>query len=209
MTEQIRHWDDLHNGGEIGKTPGGPSSLAMEAARSLPVPSRVLELGCGSGADAAYLAAEGHDVLALDFSAVAIRRAASVHADVGVDFRVADFSRPLDLRPESFDLVYARLSMHYFPDSVTRELVGEVARLLAEEGRLVALCKSVADPLCGKGSRIEDDMYRLDGHVRHFFSAGYMRELLGSGFRPARVTEFEGVAYGRNSAFVKVFAQRK
>jgi SAM-dependent methyltransferase len=208
MTEQVRHWDDLHNGHDTGTSPEGPSSLAKETARALPARSRVLELGCGSGADAAYLAREGHDVLAVDFSAIAIRRAASGHADVGVDFRVADFSRPLDLRPESFDLVYSRLSMHYFPDSVTRAVVGEIARVLVRKGRLVALCKSVADPLCGQGSRIEDDMYRLDDHVRHFFSAEYMCELLDGRFRPVHVTEFEGVAYGRDSAFVKVVARR-
>jgi len=208
MTEQVRHWDDLHTGYDTGTSSDGPSSLAKEAARSLPARSRVLELGCGSGADAAYLAGAGHDVLAVDFSEVAIRRAASRYADVGVDFRVADFSLPLDLRSESFDLVYSRLSIHYFPDSVTRAVVDEITRVLVRKGRLVALCKSVADPLCGRGSRIEDDMFLLDDHVRHFFSAGYMYDLLDGRFRPVDVTEFEGVVYGQDSAFVKAVARR-
>jgi SAM-dependent methyltransferase len=168
----------------------------------------VLELGCGTGADAALFAAEGHRVLALDFSAVAIGRAARQYAGLGVEFRVADFSRPLDLGSESVDLVYSRMSLHYFTDEVTRAVVGELARVLVRGGLLVVLCRSVADPLWGEGTRIEADMYRFNDHVRHFFSAGYLRELLAGRFDPARVTEFEGLAYGYDSAFVEAVARR-
>lgn len=209
MTGQVHHWDGLHSARDVGTSRDGPSTLAKETARFLDARARVLELGCGAGSDAAYFAREGHEVLALDFSAVAIRRASRHYADSGVEFREADFSRPLDFPPGSFDLVYSRLSLHYFTDEVTRALVGELARVLVRNGRLVVLCRSVADPLWGRGVKIEEDMFRLDDHVRHFFSVGYLRELLAEGFTQAEVTEFRGTAYGRESAFVKAVARRK
>ncbi|HEY3470018.1 MAG TPA: class I SAM-dependent methyltransferase [Amycolatopsis sp.] len=209
MTGQIHHWDGLHSARDAGASSDGPSTLAEETARSLDTRARVLELGCGAGADAAHFAREGHEVLALDFSAVAIRRASRHYVGLGVEFREVDFSRPLDLPSESFDLVYSRLSLHYFTDDVTRALIGEVARLLVRDGCLVVLCRSVADPLCGRGVKIEDNMFRLDDHVRHFFSVGYMRELIADRFGQAEVTEFDGSAYGYESAFVKAVARRK
>jgi len=55
---------------------------------------RVLELGCGTGHDAARLAREGHEVVAVDFSRAAISRARVLHGE-GADFRIADIAEPL------------------------------------------------------------------------------------------------------------------
>lgn len=49
-----------------------PSALAQEWAAELPTGSRILELGCGLGADARYFAEHGHQVLAVDYSRPAI-----------------------------------------------------------------------------------------------------------------------------------------
>jgi len=209
MTEQVHHWDGLHDAHDVGTSADRPSLLAEETARYLGGRARVLELGCGAGSDAAHFASEGHEVLALDFSAVAIRRASRHCSNPDVRFRVADFARPLELPSESFDLVYSRLSLHYFTDEVTRAVVDEVARVLVPNGRLVVLCRSVADPLWGKGVELGKNMYRLNGHVRHFFSAGYLRELIAGRFDSAEVTEFPGAAYGYESAFVKAVATRR
>ena len=54
----------------------------------------VLELGCGTGNDAARLAAEGYSVTAIDLSAEAIARAQARYGS-RADFRVADVTRPL------------------------------------------------------------------------------------------------------------------
>jgi 2-polyprenyl-3-methyl-5-hydroxy-6-metoxy-1,4-benzoquinol methylase len=55
-------------------------------------PARVIELGCGTGASAVWLAARGFEVTAVDISRLAIQRAIrrAARARVGVRFRMGD-----------------------------------------------------------------------------------------------------------------------
>src|SRR5690348_7496985 len=55
-------------------------SLAGWFGDGLLAPGRVLELGCGNGRNAAYLASQGCRVDAVDFSAAAIERAGELVA---------------------------------------------------------------------------------------------------------------------------------
>jgi SAM-dependent methyltransferase len=79
-------------------------SFAAEAADLSP--GRALDLACGEGRHAVWLAERGWEVTAVDFSDVAIARACARAASeqVEVDFRCADL---LDFVPEreAFDLV--------------------------------------------------------------------------------------------------------
>ncbi|WP_437584428.1 class I SAM-dependent methyltransferase [Paramicrobacterium sp. CJ85] len=67
----------------------GPSDSVKRFAEMLPENARVLEIGCGTGADARFLASQGHEVTAFDFSWVAIDLARQ-QKDASVDFRVAN-----------------------------------------------------------------------------------------------------------------------
>jgi SAM-dependent methyltransferase len=69
-------------------------------------PGRVLDVGCGEGADAVWLAGLGWDVTALEVSGVALARAAGHARDAGVtvDWVYAELAQA-KLAPASFDLV--------------------------------------------------------------------------------------------------------
>lgn len=73
-------------------------------------PGRALDVGCGEGGDAIWLARQGWEVTGVDVSAVALQRAADTAkaADVAVDWICADIAS-MDPAPSGYDLV----SVHY------------------------------------------------------------------------------------------------
>jgi SAM-dependent methyltransferase len=86
------NWEDHHRA-EIEDGPeSAPSGLAVAAASQLPASSTVLDLGCGLGADARYLADQGHQVLAVDYSRPALAWAQEHLADEAVLFERANLT---------------------------------------------------------------------------------------------------------------------
>jgi SAM-dependent methyltransferase len=208
MRDQQVIWEEIYRE-ELTGEPPGPSDFAKRVASLLGVPARVLELGCGTGADAAYFASLGHDVLALDFAPEAVRFARDYYGPLDrLRFEVQDISRtPLLLPSDGVDLIYARLSLHYFTDAFTRSIFTELRRLLAPQGLLAFMCKSTSDPRYGEGTEIEPDMFESD-HARHFFSLDYAAGCLRSGFEVVSLTEDKGPLYGSSSAFVTAIARK-
>ena len=66
-------WDDRFAASELvfGHV---PNAFVAEEAGRIPVPSEVVELGAGEGRNAVHLAKAGHQVTAVDFSPVALRK---------------------------------------------------------------------------------------------------------------------------------------
>lgn len=180
LPDQRRHWTRLH---AHGRQDAGPSDLVRSIAPILSARSRVLELGCGQGDDAAYLANFGHDIIACDFvEAVVDANRQRFRTRNGLTFRVMRTDEPFPDAAGSFDAVYAHLTLHYFRHDVTEKIFGEIQRVLGPAGVLAFACKSDQDLLYGQGTPIEPDMFELHGHVRHFFSEAYARRLLDRSF---------------------------
>ena len=79
-----------------------PSPLLVQVADLLP-PGRALDLACGGGRNAVYLADLGWQVTAVDVSPVAI---AEVGRRPNVDARIADLERhEYRIEPVAFDLI--------------------------------------------------------------------------------------------------------
>ena len=143
----------------------------------------VLELGCGTGNDAARLAREGYRVTAIDLSAEAIARA---HARFGsnVRFLVADMALPLPFRDASFDAVMSNVALHMFPDRVTRLVFAEIRRLVRPGGLFLFHVNAIEDrPLRARWRPVareleQDFVLEESGQTMHFFSDRYLRELL-------------------------------
>ncbi|MDX2563203.1 class I SAM-dependent methyltransferase [Streptomyces sp. TX20-6-3] len=87
---------------------GRPNGALVAEVAGL-TPGRVLDVGCGEGADAVWLARRGWDVTALEVSGVALERAAGHARDAGVAVRwVHATLTDAALPPASFDLVSAQ-----------------------------------------------------------------------------------------------------
>src|SRR5947209_11962622 len=105
------HWDERYQQGATPWETDQPSSeLQRVLAEAAIQPCRALELGCGTGASAVWLAQQGFDVTALDLSALAIDRARQQanRAGVRVNFHVADVLNPPEELVCPFDFLFDR-----------------------------------------------------------------------------------------------------
>src|SRR3954466_14110312 len=93
-------WDRRYAASEL-LWGGEPNAFVATEVGDLP-PGRALDLACGEGRNAIWLAERGWTVTAVDFSDVAVEKGRSRNPDV--DFRVADV---LELEPDeqAYDLV--------------------------------------------------------------------------------------------------------
>ena len=142
----------------------------------------ILELGCGTGNDAARLADEGFSVTAIDLSGEAIGQARAKFGSLA-RFLVADITHRLPFPDGSFDAVMSNVAMHMFPDDVTRAVFAQVGRLVRAGGLFVFHVNSLADrPLRARSlpaRELEPDYVAEEsGQTMHFFSEAYLRELL-------------------------------
>jgi len=98
---------------------GGPQPELEQLVRGR-APARALDLGCGTGADAVYLAGHGWQTTGVDFAPEAIAAARKKAADAGVDaaFVVGDASRLADAGVRGpFDLLLDIGCYHTIPAS--------------------------------------------------------------------------------------------
>lgn len=100
---ETEHWEGRYTGAE--PPPWDTGRVSAELVRRVNdakiAPCRAVELGCGTGINAIWLAQRGFDVTAVDISPTAIERARQRAADVGVSVRfvVADVTALPDLGP--------------------------------------------------------------------------------------------------------------
>ena len=142
----------------------------------------ILELGCGTGNDAARLAGAGYSVTAIDLSGEAIGQAQARFGSMA-RFMVADMTQRLPFPDGGFDAVMSNVAMHMFPDAVTRTLFAEVGRVVRPGGLFVFHVNALEDrPLRARAlpaRELEPDYVEEEsGQTMHFFSEAYLHELL-------------------------------
>ncbi len=104
-------------------------------------PGRVLELGCGHGRNAVYLASRGCGVDAVDFSAQAISwaRERARQAGVAVEFQCCSIF-DATFTAGSYDLVYDSGCFHHLPPHRRRDYAALVHRALKPGGNYGLVC---------------------------------------------------------------------
>lgn len=126
MTEA--QWDQRYS--EFEQMWSGAPNGALVAEVAGLTPGRVLDVGCGEGADAIWLAANGWSVTAVEVSGVALARAAEHAADANVAVHWVHAGLvEAALPPASFDLVSAQYpALLQTPDAAAeRALLDAVA----------------------------------------------------------------------------------
>lgn len=150
-------FEELYAAGDAGETtmawnrtePMPVLQQWFEAAGRRPYGS-VVVVGCGLGADAEYLAAQGLHTMGFDLSPTAIRTARQRYPDSVVDYRIADLLRLPDEWRWTFDLVVEIYTVQALPPAVRAEATAAVRDLVAPGGTLLAI--EVVAPVDDDGS---------------------------------------------------------
>ncbi|MGE3510623.1 MAG: class I SAM-dependent methyltransferase [Vicinamibacterales bacterium] len=136
-------WNDSYASGEpLPWDTGLPDPQLVEAVESRTItPGRTLEIGCGTGTNAIFLAQHGFDVLGIDISEIAVDNARA-KAEGRCRFEVVDFlAAPPSGAP--FQFVFDRGCFHVFDDEADRARFAEhVAAQLVEHGLWLSLIGS-------------------------------------------------------------------
>lgn len=158
---------------------------------------RVVELGCGLGADAALLVERGLAVFAMDRSPERIQCAAD--AVPAARFVVGDLAAGIPFRSESADLVLASLSLHYFDLETTCRIVRDAARVLRRHGMILCRVNVAGERIArwGEGIEHEPDFFEVEpGLFKRFFTTESLAGFLSLAFDVERMyieeTEMSG-----------------
>jgi SAM-dependent methyltransferase len=140
---QATEWDARYSEREGPLWSGRPNGRLQAETAGLP-PGRALDVGCGEGADAIWLARSGWTVTAIDISEVAVSRAreAAERAGATVEWICGD-AMQMPLPTGSFDLV----SMQYpaLPKAAGEATVRALLDTVRPGGLLLAVYHDLSD----------------------------------------------------------------
>lgn len=140
-------WDERYKSGPdaLPWDDGIPSPELVECFSGLPeAPESVLEIGCGTGTNAIWLAQKGAAVVATDISPTAIDAAKKKCAAAGVkvDLKVSDIVEAAPVPPGSVDFVFDRGVFHVMEPQNREVFIDRVAASLTEGGYWLCLAGS-------------------------------------------------------------------
>ncbi len=135
-------WDRAYEDGTHERqwdTPWASAELAgVLAALDPHAGSDALDIGCGTGADAVFMAKLGLTVIGLDLSAVALELAEERCRAAGVDVHwLTGDALKIPVASESVDLATDRGCLHHIPDAERAQYASEVFRVLRPGGIFV------------------------------------------------------------------------
>jgi 2-polyprenyl-3-methyl-5-hydroxy-6-metoxy-1,4-benzoquinol methylase len=159
--------------------------------------ARALDVGCGSGVVAHFLAERGASVDAVDCNEEAIRFARGQFARENLRFHLG-LANELDFPPESFRHILCLEVVEHLAAGQAADLLASLRRLLAPEGRLLVTTPNYASPwplieFAMDRLRLSPRMQRAQ-HVTRF-RLGRLRRVLGeAGLQVQRSGRFCGLA---------------
>jgi SAM-dependent methyltransferase len=145
-------WENEYKNSKLVTKAEGPQADTLRFLKFLKKEQRykvedrnILDLGCGTGRNANYLAEEGNNVIGIEISKTALKLAKDRANDTGlkVDYRLGDIGEQYDIPDESIDLVLDVTSSNALDEKGRVVYLSEVSRVLKSGGYFFvrALCK--------------------------------------------------------------------
>ncbi len=135
-----------------------------------------IDLGCGIGANTLYLIERGYKILSCDFSEEALR---NVRDNIkGSKTKYINMEEKLPFEDGSFAVAIGDISLHYFNDKNTKNLMKEIKRILTPNGILLARVSSLKD-MHGNYPEIEKGYYNKGAWAQRFFNEEDVKKYFG------------------------------
>lgn len=142
-------WDDRYRAADL-VWGADPNRFVAHALAGREAAGRALDLGCGEGRNAIWLAERGWSVVGVDFSRVALERARKLAGAAGVEVEwvLADVAE-YEAEPEAFGLVV--VSYLQLPQTARRAVLARAAAALAPGGELFMIGHALRNRTEGVG----------------------------------------------------------
>ncbi len=170
-----------------------------------------LDLGCGRGFDTNCLLENELNVFSADFSWGALLAARKTA--LKSDLLQLDMRDGFPFCNDRFGLIIANLSLHYFSNVQTIELIEDLRRILIKGGWLIARVNSTSDQGYieverEKSQRIQEDFYFYHGIPRRYFRESTIRQYFSSGWKIVYLDEKVVTRYEKPKALWEFCAQK-
>ena len=192
---QKEHWEDT-----FANKPdmfGAASDPARYAAGIFKKENRkrVLELGAGQGRDTIFLAQNGFEIYALDYSESGLKEIMRKVQALGLRQSIKvirhDVRNPLPFDDENFDACYSHMLYCMALTTTELEFLSDEIRRVLKPGALnIYTVRHTNDPDYGTGIHRGEDMYEVGGFIVHFFSREKV-EHLAKGYEIVSLDELE------------------
>lgn len=143
-----RDWDETYRKGQTPWDSGRPCSELVRLLEDEVIsPCKALDLGCGTGTNAIYLAQMGFDVTAVDISQVAIEmaREKADAASVSVLFMMVKLPTPF-LPGKVFDFVFDRGCFHALKNDERSQYAEMLKEVTVEDSLFLLLTGNTKEP---------------------------------------------------------------
>lgn len=147
MCDDRINWEQLYQDEFTPWDVKRPDSHLIQIVEDTPIkPCRVLEIGCGTGTNAIWLAGQGFTVTAIDMSETALGIAKKKKGIEACTLMLTDFLED-SLPGTDFEFVFDMGCMHGFKKTEERDLFAQrVAECLLPGGYWLSICSSTDGP---------------------------------------------------------------
>jgi len=194
-------WEEIHRSNDWGKYPSEEviRFIARNYYKRDRTITKILDFGCGAGANAWFLAREGFDVYAFDGSKTAVEKTQAylTKENLKAEIRVSD-AVEIDYEDDFFDAIVDVAVIYANKVSDIEKMLKRCYEILKPQGKLYSTgLFAVGMTGYGTGEKIEDNTYRnveagsLKGRgTIHFFSKEEILDIWSrAGFKNIKIDE--------------------
>lgn len=174
---------------------------------------KVLDIGCGEGFYAIYLAKKGFDVTGIDLSENAIKYAKQNAEKEGVKIKFISMDiKDLDKIYEKFDFIFEWALLHHIMPEKRKKYVRDASNLLNRNGKYFSVCFNEQDPKFGKEKKLRTapkGARAIVGGKLYFSSLEELKELFEPYFKIIESKVFEKQGVGGINVWNYFFMEKK